>query len=302
MADEKKTGIVGVAYELEKPVEETILYDKPEYNIARITFNRPEKHNSWYYPDMDEWFIKLIRRAVDDDDVKAIILRGAGPSFSTGDDLNRAPAEAFGLQPGQRLDQMRRLRGFWEIYHGGMREVLFCPKNIIASVHGWAIGVGYGLAQYCDLVIASESAKFSHAEQRIGFAGMADMMMIMHFGPKRAREFALTGRTLSAQEAKEWGLVNSVVSDDKLEEETMRWAKMICLHSADGLMNSKMLMQTIYEIMGVGAAHQAQSVAHTLFTNLLWHPDEMNFLKLRTQVGAREAFRQREERWGNLGF
>ena len=299
---EAKTGVLGVNYKLEKPLEETILYDKPEYNIARITFNRPEKHNSWYFPDMDLWFCKLMRRALDDDDVKVIILKGNGPSFCTGDDLNRAPAEAFGLRPGERLSQMHRLRGFWELYHGCLREVLFCPKNVISSVHGQTIGIGYMIAESSDLVIASESAKFSHAEQRIGFAGMMCMMMLLHFGPKRARETVLTGESMSAQKAKDWGLVNSIVPDDKLEAETMRWAKMITLHSADGLMNSKMLMQLIYEIMGVGASHQATMMAHTLFTNLQWRPDEMNFLKLRTGVGAREAFKQREARWGELGF
>ena len=299
---EAKKGVIGVNYKLEKPVEETILLDKPEYNIARITFNRPEKHNSWYFPDQDRWFSKLVRQAIDDDDVKVIILRGNGPSFCTGDDLNRAPAEAFGLRPGERLSQMHRLRGFWELYHGSMRDILFCPKNVIGQVHGWAIGVGYTLAESCDLVVASENAKFSHAEQRIGFAGMMYIMTILHVGPKRAREFVLTGEAMSSQKAMDWGLVNSVVPDDKLEAEAMRWAKMIALHSADGLMNSKMLMQLIYEIMGVGASHQATMTAHTLFTNLQWRPDEMNFLKLRTGIGATEAFKQREARWGELGF
>ena len=297
-----KKGVIGVNYNLEKPVEETILYEKPEYNIAKITINRPEKHNSWYFPDMDHWFVELINRAVDDDDVKVIILTGAGKSFSTGDDLNRAPAEAFGLRPGEKLGQMHRLRGFWKLYHGGMRSVLFCPKNIISSVRGYAIGVGYGLAEFSDLIIASENAKFSHAEQRIGFAGMMYMTTLLHVGPKRAREFVLSGSRLSAQQAKEWGLVNSVVPDDKLEEETMRWAKMIALHSTDGLFNSKMLMQEIYEIMGVGAAHQATMTAHSLFTNLVWREDEMNFLKLRTKEGATDAFKMREAKWGALGF
>ena len=116
--EKKKVTTVYKEYRLEKPLEETILYDKPEYNIARITFNRPEKHNAWFYPEMDDWFYTLIRRAVDDDDVKVIIIRGNGPSFQTGDDLNRAPAEAFGLRPGQKLDQEHRLRGFWKIYEG----------------------------------------------------------------------------------------------------------------------------------------------------------------------------------------
>ena len=125
---------------------------------------------------------------------------------------------------------------------------------------------------------------------------------MLHLGPKKTRELMLTGGYLTAQEAKEHGMVNSVVPDDKLEEETLRWAKMVCLHSADGLFNAKMLMQLIYEAMGVGTANQGLAISHSLFTNLVWHPGEFNFLKLRNQVGAREAFRQREARWSDLGF
>lgn len=301
--EEKKAGgVIGVEYKLERPIEETILYDKPTYQIARITLNRPEKHNSFYFPDMAEWFDTLIDRAVDDNDVKAIIICGNGRSFCTGDDLNRAPAEAFGLRPGERLGQMQRLRGFWRIYESQKNKLLYCPKNTIAAVQGYAIGMGWSLAEMCDLVVAGESATFSQAEQRIGFAGITNIMTVLHFGPKRTRELMLTGGTLSAQKAMDWGLVNSVVPDDKLEEEALRWAKMICLHSTDGLMTMKMLMESIYEALGVGAAHQSTMMAHTLFTNLAWRPDEMNFLKLRTQVGASEAFRQREARWGELGF
>jgi len=290
-----------VEYKLEKPLEETILYDKPEYNIARITFNRPEKHNAWFYPEMDDWLLTLMRRAIDDDDVKVIIFRGNGPSFCVGDDLNRAPAEAYGLRPHQKLDQMHRLRGFRRIYET-WKNILYCPKNTIAQVHGWAIAGGWIYVELCDLAIAAESAKFSQYEQRIGFGGMTSLLSMLHFGPKRARELMLTGGTLTAQKAKEWGLVNAVVPDDKLEEETMHWAKMICLNSADGLFNSKMLMQLNYEALGFGTANQAMSMAHTLFTNLVWHEDEQNFLRLRTQVGAREAFRQREARYAELGF
>lgn len=291
----------GVSYQLEKPLEETILYDKPTPQIARISFNRPEKHNAWFFPEMDHWFKTLIDRAVDDDEVKVIIIRGNGPSFCTGDDLNRAPAEAFGLQPGQKLDQASRLLGFKKIYDF-WRDIIYCPKNTIAAVQGFAMGVGYVFVELADLCIAAESAKFSHAEQRIGFGGMTYFLTLLQLGPKRAREFYLSGETLTAKQAHDLGLVNRVVPDDKLEEETLRWAKMVALNSADGLMNSKLLMQTMYEAMGLGAAYNAAAVAHTVFTNLVWHEGEQNFLKLRNEVGTREAFRQREKRYADLGF
>ncbi len=292
----------GLNYTLEKPIEETIIYDKPTPQIARLTFNRPEKHNAWFFPDMDTRLRELVRKAVDDDEVKVIIMRGNGPSFCSGDDLNRVPAEAFGMKQGEKLDQMHRLRGFRDIYDSTWREIMYCPKNVISSVRGWAMGVGFVLAEISDLVIAGESAKFSHAEQRIGFGGMMYMMTMLTVGPKRAREIVLRGETVSAAQALDWGMINSVVPDDQLDAETLRWAEMICLNSADGLMNSKVLMQSIYEIMGLGAAQNSTMVAHTLFTNLSWHPGEMNFLKLRNQVGTGNAAKQREERWAQLGF
>lgn len=301
MTPEPVVATKGSEYPLEKPLEETILYDKPTPQIARITFNRPEKHNAWYFPDMDYRLRDLINEAVADNEVKVILFRGNGPSWCTGDDLNRAPAEAFGLKPGQKLDQTRRLRGFKEIYDL-WRDILFCPKNTIAQVQGFAMGVGYTYVELMDLCIASDTARFSHAEQRIGFGGMTYMMTLLQFGHKRAREFYLTGDTLSAQQAHEWGLVNRVVPEAKLEEEALRWANMIALHSADGLMNSKMLMQTTLEVLGLGAGLNAAAVAHTLFTNLVWHEDEQNFLRMRNKIGTREAFREREARWAKLGF
>lgn len=303
MAEEKKkTGVIGAEHKLEKPLEETILYDNPDKGIARITLNRPEKHNCWYLPDMDSYFCSLMDRATEDDDVKVIIITGNGPSFTTGDDLNRAPAEAFGLKPGQKLGQLERIRGFYKIYEGLFRKILYSPKNTIAAVDGYAIGIGFAMAEYCDLVIATDRAIFSQVEQRIGFGGFTNLVDILHFGPKRARELMLTGGELSAEKAKEWGLVNSVVPPEKLEEETMRWAKMITLHSADGLMIMKALMQQLYEILGIGAGHQAGMMAHSMFTNLAWREGEMNFLKLRTEVGVGEAFKQREAKWAKFGF
>ena len=173
----------------------------------------------------------------------------------------------------------------------------------MAQVHGWVLGMGTRLVTGADIAIASESAKFAHREQRIGFGGFfGDPLTLLHLGPKRTREWLLTGRVLTAQEAKEWGLVNSVVPDDKLEEETLRWANTIALHAADGLMIGKFYIQLCYDALGVSGLFADGSTLHSLFTNLVWGEDEFNFLKVRTLLGASEAFKQREDRWGKYGF
>ncbi len=290
------------AYELEKPLDETILYEKVDKHIARVTLNRPEKLNSFYFNEMAFELIRKLGIAVHDSDVKVIILKGNGPSFCTGDDLNRAPIEAYGGQPGKRLSQQNRLAGFGDLYDC-FKDFAYCRKNIVAQVHGWVVGMGTRLVTGADIAIAGESARFRHLEQRIGFGGFfGDPLTFLHLGPKRTREWLLTGKTLTAREAKEWGLVNEVVPDDKLEEETLRWANAIALHAADGLMIGKFYTQLIYDALGVTDLFRSGSVHHTLFTNLVWGEDEFNFLKMRTLLGASEAFKQREDRWAKYGF
>lgn len=289
-------------YILERPVEETVLYEKVAPHIAKLTLNRPEVHNAFYYMDMQYEFDKKLKMGITDSEVKVIIITGAGRSFCSGDDLHRAPYEAFGGKPGEKLPQSNRLIGFWQLYES-FRMLLYCPKFTIASVRGAAIGVGLWIAEFCDITIAGESAIFSEAEQRIGFAGFGiNPLRMLEVGPKRATEWALTGKELSAQEAKEWGVVNKVVPDDKLEEETMNWAKMISLHSTDGLVNSKIYKQIALDAAGCGPSLMPLAVSHTLFTNLVWREDELNFLKLRTLVGTTEAFKKREAMWAELGF
>lgn len=292
-------------YKLERPLEELVLYDKPTNEIARITLNRPEKHNAMWIPDSFSQFYKRMEAAIEDQDVKVIIVRGNGPSFCVGDDLNRPPYAAFGGKPGYRPSQAERLSGFRKGFEENFRPFMFCPKTVIVQTHGTVMGWGMCVVMGSDLVIASEDTRFSHAELRIGFGGLEDtltLMSILTVGLKRAREWALTGRTLTANEAKEWGVVNAVVPREKLEDETLKWAKAICLHSADGLMITKTFLQLHYEMLGIGASFPASVLAHTLFTNLKWREHEMNFLKLSDKEGLREAFRKRDDQWKEYGF
>ena len=294
---------IGKGYKLEKPVEETILYEKVEKHIARVTLNRPEKHNALYPPDMFHEIGRKLRMGVVDDEVKVIIFRGAGPSFCTGDDLNKAPYEAFGGGAGSKPPQSVKIRGMHDLLE--FTGLNFCPKIIIGQIHGHVVGQGASILQTFDLAIAGESTRISRLEQRIGFAGLSShvVMGLLNLGTKRLTEWLLTGRVLDAWEAKEWGLVNAVVPDDKLEEETMRWAKAISLHSTDGLTIGKYYRQIALEILGASAMERAWDLSWTLMTNLKWRDDEFNFLKERLVEGRTGgAFEKRENMWGKLGF
>ncbi len=229
-------------YALEKPVDETVLYEKLQKDIVALTLNRPQVHNALFPPDQFNEVSRKIAMAVDDDDVKVIILRGAGKSFCSGDDLHLAPYDTYGGAPGTRPSQRVRVKAVHTWLNGMYRSLLYCPKTIICQAHGWTIGVGLAMLMCCDMAVAGERARFSQRQQRVGFSGLSmgwQYTQLFQLGYKRMREWQLTGKTIDAQTALDWGVINSVVPEDQLEEETMRFAQTVALHPADGLMIAK---------------------------------------------------------------
>lgn len=292
-------------YVLEKPLDETVLYEKLTKDIVAITLNRPHVHNALYPPDQFNEVSRKIAMAVDDDDVKVIILRGAGKSFCSGDDLNLAPYDTYGGAPGTRPSQRVRVKAVLTWLNGMYRSLLYCPKTIICQAHGWTIGVGLAMLMCCDMAIAAESALFSQRQQRVGFSGLSmgwQFVQLMTVGYKRMREWQLTGKTINAQQALEWGVVNAVVPDDKLEEEVMRYANAVALNPADGLMIAKTHTLLMLDLLGVPGQFNAGALAYPLFTNLKWDDEDFNFLKRRQELGVSKAFAEREARWAELGF
>lgn len=292
-------------YTLEKPVDETVLYEKLSKDIARITLNRPQVHNALFPPDQFNEVSRKIAMAVDDDDVKVIILCGAGKSFCSGDDLHLAPYDTYGGAPGTRPSQRVRVKAVLTWLNGMYRSLLYCPKTIICQAHGWTIGVGLAMLMCCDLAIASESAQFSQRQQRVGFSGLSmgwQYIQLFSLGYKKMREWQLTGRTIDANKALDWGVVNDVVPDDKLEDEVMRWAQAVALNPADGLMIAKTHTLMMLDLLGMNGQFTAGALAYPLFTNLKWDDEDFNFLKRRQELGVTKAFAEREQRWADLGF
>ena len=284
--------------------EDMVLYDVVERHIVRLTLNRPHRRNAILTPEMNEQLKTKLEMAQDDDDVKCIILAGAGKDFCSGEDVSRVPVETYGLKKGQRLPQSYRIRGMSRAQSQGA-NLLRCDKTVIAAVQGAAYGLGFNLALSCDLIIASEGAVFSRRQTRIGFGGF-DMLLpvvLLKLGINRGYEVIMTGRKVPAQELKEWGVVTSVVPEHGLADEALRYAKAVANHSTDGLMIGRQAKKLFWDMLGMSQWSTFTSTAHPLFTNLVWRDDEANLLKERARTGnAREALDAVHKRWEDLGF
>ena len=287
------------------PVEDLILYEIVEPHIAKITLNRPERRNAIRMPDMWTELDRKICMAEDDDDVKCIILAGAGPQFCAGEDVSRMPVEVFGLKKGEQLPQSHRIHGISSSAQRQSRDFLYSDKTIICAVQGSAYGLGFLIALSCDIIVAADTAKFARRQTRIGFAGF-DMILpivLLKLGINRGYEVLITGRSVPATDLKEWGVVASCVPEDQLVDEAMRYAKAVANHSTDGLMLGRMAKKMFWDNVGIPQWREFSSVAHPLFTNLVWRDDEVNMLKERTRTGsARAALDAVHKRWSDLGF
>jgi enoyl-CoA hydratase len=272
--------------------------------VASLVLNRPGKHNALRFTDLDR-LVALLHEAEDDDEVKVIVLRGEGPSFCSGHDYDDA-ARAYGLEPGpsgtkpRRPSQRSRLATDRRL---GMNYMAFqySLKPVIAQVHGVCTGAGLYLVELVDLAIAADTARFSHAEQRLGLAGNTWQLNteILLYGPKRARELMLLGEEFDGQQAASWGLVNRSVPEDELGAAVDDWARRIARHPRDALVTAKAVHQMALDSLGGTQQFWRGTVGHTLGTNLRFEPDEFNFLRERSRHGTRAAFGERDGHHGD---
>jgi enoyl-CoA hydratase len=281
-------------------IDNLVLYDKVDEHIAVITLNRPERLNAFLAPDSFLELRRKVERAEDDDEIKVIVLCGKGKAFSAGVDLRKTPIEDAGLKPGDRLPQSRRMR----MASFGAPDLLKCDKTVIAAVNGTCIAAGFHFAISCDLIVAGEDAKFGEPESRIGFAGFSPAwpMMALKLGVNRARAMLLTGRLATAQQMEQWGVVDSVVPPEQLMDEAMRYARMVAWHSTDNLMLGRRSMQLFYDVLGLPAYDTWTSIAHPLFTNVVWRDDEFNFMRERNKDGLKGALSEMRRQWAEMGF
>ena len=280
-----------------------VLYEKQDA-VVRITLNRPEKLNVFDFPGqggiLDDFYAAL-GEAEEDDDVKVVVIRGAGRSFCAGHDLDSV-GHVYGIgtgQPGERRASQRirlKVDRRWMEQH--MKLLLF-PKITIAQIHGHCVGEGSIMMEACDMAVVADDAQISHAEQRLGFAGSGLNLIPLYLtvGMKRARELLITGRTISGTEAFQMGLANRAVPIDDLEGAVEELCQQVALLPADGIAIGKASHHWILDILGATSGLIQGYLTHTLFTNLRFEPEEFNFFRERRDTGTRSAFHSRDERY-----
>jgi len=183
---------------------------------ATVELNRPEVLNAWN----EQFGLELLgalRALAEDEEVRAVVLTGAGRGFSSGADLRDMSAGTRDAEHGEDVYTM-----LTERYHPIMEIIREMPKPVIASVNGPAVGIGCSLALCCDLIVAAESAYFLLAFVNIGLVpdGGSSLFVPTRVGIARASELMMLGERLPAPRALEWGLVNRVVPDGELAQAT----------------------------------------------------------------------------------
>jgi 2-(1,2-epoxy-1,2-dihydrophenyl)acetyl-CoA isomerase len=184
--------------------------------VATLELNRPQALNAWNAA-LGADLLAALRIAGEDQAVRALVITGGGRAFSSGADL-RDVSGGHTTADG-RPDVYRTLT---ERYHPIMHAIRELPKPVIASVNGPAVGIGCSLALCCDLILAAESAYFLLAFVNIGLVpdGGSSLFVPTRVGFARASELSMLGERLGAAQALEWGLINRVVPDEQLQEQT----------------------------------------------------------------------------------
>lgn len=195
----------------------TMLLVEKKEKIGTITFNRPEKLNALNEQSLNE-FIEALSDMDRDNEIRVVIITGAGRAFSAGLDLDEARKG-----PSESALQVVPIQGSVAWIPHIMRNM---KKPIIAALNGLAIGAGFTIALACDIRIASEEAQMSAAFVRVGlipeFGSTYNLPRLI--GVAKACELVFTGKTIGAKEAREIGLVNEVVVRDELEAATYKMA------------------------------------------------------------------------------
>ncbi len=224
-----------------------------EGGVRLITMNRPAKKNA-ITADMYGAMADAVNGAQDDKDLRVVVITGAGDVFTAGNDMG-----AF-LNPQARMgDKDLPVERF-------LRAILSAKKPLIGAVNGMAIGIGTTMLLHCDLVYASDTARFSVPFINLGLMPEAGSSLLLPFavGPKKAAQMLMFGEFHSAQEAQEMHLVNEVFAADTLMDEVMTRARALAQKPPAALLLIKELLKREPESPGARMARESALFADRL--------------------------------------
>ncbi|MEE1744182.1 enoyl-CoA hydratase [Streptomyces sp. JV184] len=264
--------------------DEPVRYEK-QGPVATVTMNRPDYRNA-QNSAMTYALDRAFYRAAEDDEVKTVVLAGAGKHFSAGHDIGTPERDAhlpFERRAGLWWDHSDKEGGESrfaresEVYLGMCRRWRELPKPVIASVQGACVAGGLMLAWICDLIVASEDAFFADPVVRMGIPGVEYFAHPWVMPPRIAKEFLYTGDRMSARRAYEVGMVNRVVPREELVEQTRELALRIsgmprlglaltkrAVNQAEDLQGLHTGLDSVFGLHHLAHAHNAETASDAL--------------------------------------
>lgn len=265
---------------------EFILYEKKN-RVATITLNRPEKLNALNHGvrSIRHDIIAALDEAEADQDTRCVLLTGAGRAFSSGGDMTG------GGPPRQTpLDWLEHHKRN-DVEHARIRDM---SKPVIGVINGLCYGAGLELAAQCDVRIASDQAKFSFIEARMGNGGSVHLPFII--GVQWTKRLFFTGEVIDAQRALQIGLVTEVIPHNQLMEKAQEFGERIAAMPPLGVRLNKMCIDGAWQAMGLQMSNLYYEAVSTM-TNLLAAdaeaPDGRKLRDIREKEGFREFLKAR---------
>jgi enoyl-CoA hydratase len=296
--------------------EPVVLYEVRD-RVARLTLNRPARGNGVTAALVRE-LADCVERADLDPGVHVLLLAGNGPGFCGGYDLvesaegrGRDEPEDLARPPGSPLDpaviaanhdpastwdamtdyamMARNVRGFMSLLH--------CGKPVVCKVHGFCVAGGTDMALCSDLLVIADDAKIGYPPSRV-WGSPTTALWVYRVGAQRAKRLLFTGDSLSGREALDWGLALDAPPSEELDERTEALVSRIARMPLNQLMMMKLLVNQALFAQGL----HATQVLGTVFDGIARHTAEgYAFQRRAAEAGFREAVRERDEPYGDLG-
>jgi enoyl-CoA hydratase len=269
-------------------MSETVLYERRGPS-AWITLNRPDKLNAISH-ELRDALSAAIGRAAADDEVRVVVVTGAGRAFSAGYDLSEEAASGFDGAEAWRDELQADVDVTMQLWR--------LEKPTIAAVRGWCLAGGMEVAMACDLLVATEDARFGEPEIRYG-SGPVTLLMPYVLGMRATRELLFTGDTVDAQEALRLGIANRIVAADALDAEVASFVAKIAPTPLPVLRLTKLALNRAALAMGLAEAVDA-NLDLSAILNASETPEQRQFDELVRSQGLRAALKWRDERYGEV--
>jgi enoyl-CoA hydratase len=272
---------------------DTVLYEAADA-VATLTLNRPERRNA-ITPQLVEDLDAALARALADDAVRVIRLRGAGSAFCAGYDIGWGSESMQAAEAGAPWDPIadyQTMRRFVDAYMALWRS----PKPVLAQVHGYCVAGGTDFALCSDLIVCAEDCRIGYPPARV-WGSPTTAMWMYRLGLERSKRLLLTGDAIDGNRAVQWGLASEAVPAAELETAGLALARRVALLPRNQAAAMKLLVNQAFEAMGLNTTQ----LIGTLLDGAARHTPEGTAFTQRALADVRGAVADRDAPFGDYG-